>query len=148
MMRLYLSGKMRGLPDFGFPAFEEAAALLRSVGHDVFSPAEQESLEHLKAHGPKPIAEYMAVDLPEVCRRDAVATLPGLEDSEGAGIETFVATALRKPVKDYHEYLTCWCSMKLHQIVSGDRNVWECPRHGTAYHQDPEVLIRAAMGSA
>ncbi len=146
-LRLYLSGKMRGVRDFNFPAFEEAAALLRSVGHDVFSPAERESLEHLKAHGPGPFSEYMAHDLPEVCRRDAVATLPGWEDSEGAGIETFVAEALGKPVKDFREYLTCWCGGKLHSIVSGDRNVLECHLHGTAYHQDAEALIRKAASA-
>jgi hypothetical protein len=135
---------MRHCPDFNFPAFEEAAALLRSVGHDVFSPAERESLEYLKVHGAKSSAEYMALDLPEVCRRDAVATLPGWEESHGAGIETFVAEALGKPVKDFHEYLTCWCGGKLHSVVSGDRNVLECHLHGTAYHQDAEALISKA----
>jgi hypothetical protein len=148
MSRLYLSGKMRGVKDYNFPAFEEAAALLRSVGHDVFSPAERESLEHLKAHGPGSFAEYMALDLPEVCRRDAVATLPGWEDSHGARIETTVATELGKPVKDFHEFLTCWCDMKLGRITYGDRDFLECPLHGTAYHQDPEALVRNAVGSA
>lgn len=143
-LRLYLSGPMRHCPDFNFPAFEEATALLRSVGHDVFSPAERESLEHLKAHGPGSFSEYMALDLPEVCRRDAVATLPGWEDSHGARIETTVATELGKPVKDFREYLTCFCGMKLHSITYGDRDFLECPQHGTAYRQDPVALIRGA----
>ena len=141
-LKLYLSGKMRGVPDYNFPAFEAAAALLRSVGHDVFSPAERESLEHLKAHGPSSLSEYMARDLPEVCRRDAVATLPGWEDSHGARIETTVATELGKPVQDFHEYLMCWCGLKLHRIIYGGRSVLECPLHSTAYHQDAEALAR------
>jgi len=141
-MRIYLSGKMRDVPDFNFPAFEEAAALLRSVGHDVFSPAERESLDDLKAHGPGPFSEYMALDLPEVCRRDAVATLPGWEDSQGARIETFIAEALGKPIRDFHKFLTCWCGMELQTRYYGDNEFLVCPLHGSAYHQDAEAIAR------
>ncbi len=147
-MRLYLAGPMRGIPDFNFPAFEEAASLLRSVGHEVWSPAEQEQLTAVKTHGPENFAAYMERDLAAVCRSDAVAVLPDWQKSQGARLETYVATELGKPVKDFHEYLTCWCGMKLGQIVSGDRNVLECPSHGTAYHEDSEARMRRLVGSA
>lgn len=39
-MRLYLGGKMVGVPGLGFSAFDEAAAKLRERGHEVFNPAE------------------------------------------------------------------------------------------------------------
>lgn len=39
-MRLYLGGKMVGVPGLGFEAFDNAAAALRVRGHEVFNPAE------------------------------------------------------------------------------------------------------------
>lgn len=40
MIRVYLAGPMSGIPRFNFPAFFAAAAVLRSQGFDVVSPAE------------------------------------------------------------------------------------------------------------
>lgn len=39
-MRLYLGGKMVGIPGLGFKDFDLAAAALRYQGHVVFNPAE------------------------------------------------------------------------------------------------------------
>ena len=101
-MRLYLAGPMRGIPVFNFPAFHETASRLRGLGHDVWSPAErdlEEGFNPERDHA-KPMAYYMAHDLPEVCRSDAVAVLPGWRKSHGARLEVSVAEACGIPVLD------------------------------------------------
>ena len=40
LKRIYLAGPMSGLPDFNYPAFHAAAAVLRAQGHYVENPAE------------------------------------------------------------------------------------------------------------
>ena len=108
---VYLAGPMRGIPRFNFPAFDEAAALLRARGFTVISPAEMDRIidgaqgidteNHADVHNPPlPFSHYMQRDLPEVCRCDAVAVLPGWEQSSGATLEVMVARRLGKPILD------------------------------------------------
>ena len=42
--RLYVAGPMTGLPDYNYPAFDGAAALLAERGYPVENPAENEQL--------------------------------------------------------------------------------------------------------
>jgi len=100
-MRLYLAGPMRGLPLFNFPAFDEATDRLRKQGHEVFSPAEQDREAGQDGNkSPETIAHYMAINLPEVCKADAVAVLPGWENSQGCRIELTVASEIGKKILD------------------------------------------------
>ncbi len=50
-MKIYLGGKMIGRPEFGFAEFDEAAALLRALGHEVFNPAERDRAAGFKPAG-------------------------------------------------------------------------------------------------
>ena len=44
--RLYVAGPMRGIKDFNFPAFDEAATFLRNAGYEVCNPADRDREKH------------------------------------------------------------------------------------------------------
>lgn len=106
-MKLYLAGPMRGIAEFNFPAFFEAADRLRDEGHVVFNPAE----EDVKRHGDKcyknlkgdldeiseffNLRETFQADLMFICSEaDGIAMLPGWERSTGARAEWATAQML------------------------------------------------------
>jgi len=109
-MKIYLAGPMRGIPEFNFPAFYAAAAVLREQGHSVFNPAERDNEKHGtdiskgNATGDEAVAaaqhgfnlrEALGADLEFICREaDAIALLPGWEASKGANAEKATAVAL------------------------------------------------------
>lgn len=99
-MKIYLAGPMRGYEEFNFPAFHREAARLRGAGHTVFSPAERDLEDGFdpKNSVAKSIDYYMAIDLPEVCKADAVVVLPGWEESQGCTIEVAVGRACKKEI--------------------------------------------------
>lgn len=115
--RCYLAGPMRGIKDFNFPAFHEAAAFLRSKGWEVFNPAEKDLEKHgagieksptgcLKTAEKKGfnLREALACDLEFVClHAEALVMLPGWKDSKGARAEKATAHALGIPVYFYKE---------------------------------------------
>lgn len=108
-MKLYLAGPMRGYPLFNFPAFHEAARLLREAGHEVWSPAEQDAeLDGFDpvVSAPRPFVEYMRRDLPAVLASDAVVVLPGWEWSKGASLEAHVARECGISVRTIDEMLS------------------------------------------
>lgn len=93
---------MRGKPAYNAFAFTEARTHLRNSGYAVYCPSEADR----RTGGDDedlPLAEYMARDLPHVCRADAVVVLPGWEESKGASIEVAVADMLSKPVYEWPE---------------------------------------------
>ncbi len=111
-MKVYLAGPMRGIPEFNHPAFKKAAAHLRREGYEVFSPAEQdfEILEDFKTNKAgdevklavklqmTPLQlrrKVFEADFNWICREaDAIAMLPGWEQSSGAQAEWACARAL------------------------------------------------------
>ena len=86
---------MRGYADFNFPAFNAAEEVLREAGWEVFNPARKVPDTTLE------FWQYMEIDLPAVCRADAVFVLPGWEDSQGATLEVHVAHELEIPVYSF-----------------------------------------------
>lgn len=85
--RVYVAGPMTGVVDLNFPAFHEAAGALRQLGCEVFNPAD--------TAGPKTYREYLTIDLDWICRQaDAIALLPGWQNSKGARAERATAEAL------------------------------------------------------
>lgn len=109
-MKIYVAGPMRGIPEFNFPAFHAAAKELRGLGHFVFSPAEKDNERHGadiskgNANGCEETAakergfnlrEALGVDIAWICAEaDAIALLPGWENSKGARAELHTAIAL------------------------------------------------------
>lgn len=93
VVKVYLAGPMRGLPEYNFPTFTKTAQALREKGYEVWSPHEDELDQGFnpRLDSPKTIKEYMARDLPAVLQSDVVALLPGWTNSEGTYIELFVA---------------------------------------------------------
>ena len=107
-MKVYLAGPMRGIPEFNFPAFHKAAAMLREARYTVFNPAERDEAAHGKgvnasptgdlkdiAHTGFSLREALAADTEFICKEaDAIALLPGWENSKGARAELALAEAL------------------------------------------------------
>lgn len=102
-MKIYVAGPMRNFPEYNFPAFHEATATLRRLGHDVFNPAERDLQDGFDPTIDKalPLTYYMRIDLPAVCESDAVVVLPGWQLSQGANIEVFVAMQCGLQVLEY-----------------------------------------------
>lgn len=92
-MRIYIAGPMTGRPRYNYPAFREAAVILRHDDHDAVSPVE---LDEAAGHDPErdgvlSHADYMARCIPAVLSSEAVALLDGWASSKGAVCEVVVA---------------------------------------------------------
>ena len=86
--RVYIAGPMSNLPADNYPAFNAAAALLRSTGLHVENPAENPAPPHPSWEA------YMRMALPQMLTCDTVALLPGWQKSRGARLELHVAGEL------------------------------------------------------
>lgn len=97
--RVYVSGPMTGFPELNYPAFDSAAKQLRALGYTVVSPHElnpQEGVEY---------ADCLRVDIAALLYCDAIALLPGHENSRGAKLERAVGEALGMKIGPYSEFL-------------------------------------------
>jgi hypothetical protein len=98
--RLYVAGPMSGIEDYNFPAFNEAARLLRAAGYSVENPADTGVREGWEWH------DYLRSAIgSRLVRCDGVATLPGWKQSRGALLEVYIAEALGMPVLDLDSWL-------------------------------------------
>ena len=98
-MRLYLSGPITGIEDYG-PRFAAAADQLEAVGYTVVNPA---------TIGDRPgwlWADYMRAALQLMCNCQGVALLPGWQESKGARLEREVADRLSMPTTTVDGWLS------------------------------------------
>ena len=112
--RIHLAGPITGVPDGNRFAFDDAATLLRQMGHEVFNP-------HNIADAPEYRVALMQ-NLVWICERATVQVLlPGYTRSPGSRSQSETARALR-----------------LRQYVARGRGsalvFWECPLPGEQVH--------------
>ncbi len=95
---------MRGIPFFNWPAFDTASALLRSEGHEVFSPADEDRVLGIVPNeaGDEAVLPVgvtrrtiFSADTQYICNHEnAIALLPGWEKSSGVRAEHALALTL------------------------------------------------------
>ena len=97
-MKIYLAGPMRGIEEYNFPRFREAAEQLRGRGYEVVSPHELDEAEwELAEQIELTTKAYMRRDLPLMLDCDGVVVLEGWTASKGALIEWTVAIQCGMP---------------------------------------------------
>lgn len=117
-MKLYLCGPMSHVPQFNFPAFDEASTTLRAMGYDIVAPHEHDSPEYREAAfassdgnpNSMPPGETwgyaLARDVKIIADQgiEGLVYLPDWYKSRGARLETFVA--LLCGVKHFYYYFS------------------------------------------
>jgi hypothetical protein len=102
MPKVYIAGPMRGYPEYNFPAFDAAARQWRKAGWDVVNPAELDRVAGVHEFtDPLPagfLRDAMKRDLVAICECDAIALLPGWEQSSGVKVELTLANLLQLSV--------------------------------------------------
>jgi nucleoside 2-deoxyribosyltransferase len=99
--KVYIAGPMSGYEDYNYPAFFAAESRWQNQGWEVFNPARNPHPPNLAEMGrDEGRAYFMKLDLPMVLESDAVAVLPGWEDSPGARVEVAVGRILTLPILD------------------------------------------------
>jgi len=93
--RVYIAGPMTGHLDHNYPAFHAAAQRLRDAGWDVANPA-----ENFDGRTDLPRESYLRADVALLVDCDAIALLPGWEDSSGAKMEYLIARAFGMEILD------------------------------------------------
>lgn len=86
--RVYVAGPMTGLPEFNFPAFNAASAMLRAQGLHVENPAEHGIVDGAEW------ADYLHYDLGRLATCSEIHLLPGWSNSRGAALEALCAHTL------------------------------------------------------
>jgi len=105
---VYVAGPMRGLPQFNFPAFDQARDHLVSDGYAVISPADIDRASGFTETEDDPaftvdlikkfvLRDFHALYFMDARHGDAIALLPGWESSTGAYAETGLARWLTLP---------------------------------------------------
>ena len=101
-MKIFISGPMRGIPYYGFPAFDEAKAAFEAVGFEVVTPADLDRAIGFDAMSLPDATDWNAeagLDIRAAMRRniealldcDGVVLLTGWWQSAGCLVERIIA---------------------------------------------------------
>lgn len=90
---------MTGYAEMNYPAFNEAAAFWRAAKWNVENPA-----ENFNGDATLSYATYMRQDITQLMTVDAIALLPGWEQSKGARLELLIANSLELEVYDARNF--------------------------------------------
>lgn len=114
MKEVYIAGPMSGYPEFNFPAFFSAQAMLVAAGYKVWNPAAKDdeadvkSDESFKTGDDQQLMksgwdfkEAYLWDVTKVIQSDAIYMLPGWERSAGARGEHAVAISIQQRYPEY-----------------------------------------------
>lgn len=99
MKTIYLSGRMKNMPDLNKAKFNEYETKLIKEGFRVFNPH--------TIKGQMSEIGYMGVNLNQISNSDAVYLIPGWEASKGVKMEVFFALMYGIPV---------YCAKSMNQI--------------------------------
>ena len=98
MKRVYLSGKMTGLPNLGFEIFDKNRDFLKDNGWDVISPADIDRAAGLDLDAPFTEEQYHETikrDYAALLECDAIAFMNNWTESRGAKLESDFANVLK-----------------------------------------------------
>lgn len=87
-IKVFLSGKMTGEPEHGYPVFNAYEKILKGKGYDVINPTS------VGVHDEWTWADYMKKDLSLLLQADMIALLPGFYSSRGSRQELYLASTL------------------------------------------------------
>ena len=94
-MKLYVSGPITGHPNKNQEAFEEAAVVLKQLGHKPVTPFD---LDVVYPRDSDDWVANMKRDVEFLPKADGVVVIDGWQGSKGAKIEIMIASALNIPV--------------------------------------------------
>jgi phytoene dehydrogenase-like protein len=123
MTTIYIAGPMSGIPDYNRPAFTQAETSLTNIGYTVLNPARTRLDDNAQW------LDYMRVALRLISQSDALALLPGWENSRGATIETRLASSLGLETHP----LSHWLDPTIYQHKHSDGTTLLLQREGRYY---------------
>lgn len=99
MLKIYLSGPMRGYPESNYPLFMRVSSELRAAGHEVYNPAE---FPHDGTHETFPLRKAFSDYCKYICEEaTSIVLLPGWEKSLGVSAELALAKNCGLSVTEY-----------------------------------------------
>jgi hypothetical protein len=112
-MKIYVAGKMTGVPYYNYPLFDHIKGQLEREGHEVTTPADlNRKYENYDPAGLPQDTDWnkwplqanreliLIRDIMAVCKSDKVVLISGWQTSRGATIEMLCAEWLGKEVEE------------------------------------------------